>query len=79
LSESDRPAVTRTAWFHCFSGVSGDMTLGALIDAGADPVAIGQILNTLGIDGWTAAACPEPVERAVRLRTRRSQRPADER
>ena len=56
LSESDHPAVTRTAWFHCFSGVSGDMTLGALIDAGADPVAIGRILNTLGIDGWALDA-----------------------
>ncbi|CAB4790814.1 unannotated protein [freshwater metagenome] len=56
LSESDHPAVTRTAWFHCFSGVSGDMTLGALIDAGADPVAIGRILNTLGIDGWSLDA-----------------------
>ena len=49
-------AVTRTAWFHCFSGVSGDMTLGALIDAGADPVAIGTIINTLGIDGWSLDA-----------------------
>lgn len=28
------------------------MTLGALIDAGADPVAIGAIISTLGIDGW---------------------------
>ncbi|MBI5358816.1 DUF111 family protein, partial [Candidatus Amesbacteria bacterium] len=24
----------RTAYFDCFSGISGDMTLGALIDAG---------------------------------------------
>ncbi len=51
-----RTAPHRTAWFHCFSGVSGDMTLGALIDAGADPVAIGEILNTLGIDGWSLDA-----------------------
>ena len=27
--------MTRVAWFNGFSGISGDMALGALIDAGA--------------------------------------------
>lgn len=27
----------RTLYFDCFSGISGDMTIGALIDVGADP------------------------------------------
>jgi len=53
--------MTRTAWFHCFSGVSGDMTLGALLDAGADPVAVGRIISGLGIPGWSLGA--EPVMR----------------
>ena len=26
-----------TLYFDCFSGVSGDMVIGALIDAGGDP------------------------------------------
>ncbi|HET7339540.1 MAG TPA: nickel insertion protein, partial [Candidatus Dormibacteraeota bacterium] len=26
----------RVAYFDCFSGISGDMTLGALLDCGAD-------------------------------------------
>ncbi|MFS0863801.1 nickel insertion protein, partial [Fredinandcohnia sp. 179-A 10B2 NHS] len=27
----------KTLYFDCFSGISGDMVIGALIDAGADP------------------------------------------
>ena len=42
----------RCAWFHCFAGTAGDMTLGALIDAGADPGEVVAALNGLGLDGW---------------------------
>jgi uncharacterized protein (TIGR00299 family) protein len=39
----------RVAHFDCFSGISGDMTLGALIDAGVDADAIRRGLDSLGL------------------------------
>lgn len=39
----------RVAHFDCFSGISGDMTLGALIDAGVDAEAIRQGIASLGL------------------------------
>ena len=51
----------KTAWFHCFAGTAGDMTLGALVDAGADPVAIADIVAALHIDDY--ALTFEPVVR----------------
>ncbi len=39
----------RVAHFDCFSGISGDMTLGALIDVGVDAEAIRKGLNSLGL------------------------------
>lgn len=53
--------MTRTAWFHCFAGTAGDMTMGALVHAGADPVAVLDILGGLGVDGY--ALTFEPVQR----------------
>lgn len=44
--------MTRTAWFNCFAGTAGDMTMGALIDAGADPVAVMDIVSRLDVDGF---------------------------
>jgi uncharacterized protein (TIGR00299 family) protein len=39
----------RTAHFDCFSGISGDMTLAALIDAGVDADAIRHGIDSLGL------------------------------
>lgn len=41
----------RVAYFDCFSGVSGDMTLGALVDAGVDGRAIREAVDSLGLPG----------------------------
>ncbi|MCP1494828.1 uncharacterized protein (DUF111 family) [Peribacillus frigoritolerans] len=40
----------RTLYFDCFSGISGDMVIGALIDAGADPVQMEAELKKLNMD-----------------------------
>jgi pyridinium-3,5-bisthiocarboxylic acid mononucleotide nickel chelatase len=41
--------MVRAVHFDCFSGLSGDMTLGALIDAGVEADAIRQGLDSLGL------------------------------
>ncbi len=46
----------RIAYFDCFSGVSGDMILGALIDAGADLHELESELSKLKISGFTVKA-----------------------
>jgi uncharacterized protein (TIGR00299 family) protein len=38
----------KICYLDCFSGISGDMTVGALIDAGADSSAVTQMLEALG-------------------------------
>ncbi len=46
-------AERRVAWFHCFSGIAGDMALGALIDAGADVDELRTMLGRLPVGGWS--------------------------
>src|SRR3954452_17630496 len=41
----------KTLYFDCFSGISGDMVIGALIDAGGDPDLLAAELKKLKLDG----------------------------
>ncbi|HWW55206.1 MAG TPA: LarC family nickel insertion protein, partial [Acidimicrobiales bacterium] len=49
------------AWFHCFSGIAGDMALGSLLDAGADLAEVRSMLGRLALSGWDLQ-----VEQALR-------------
>ncbi len=46
----------KLAYFDCFSGVSGDMTLGALVDAGCSLEKLRSELGALQVPGWELTA-----------------------
>jgi len=60
--------VIRLAWFHCFSGIAGDMALGALVDAGADGDQVVELVERLPVGGWELEF--EPVLRCGIAATR---------
>ena len=47
-----RTATGTTAWFHCFAGTAGDMTLASLVHAGADPIEVAKIVGQLPVDDY---------------------------
>jgi uncharacterized protein (TIGR00299 family) protein len=49
----------RVVYFDCFSGISGDMALGALIDVGASLDALRAMLQRLDVGGWELHASRE--------------------
>lgn len=42
----------QTLYLECCSGISGDMTVAALLDLGADPAVLEKGIASLGIDGY---------------------------
>jgi hypothetical protein len=46
----------KLAYFDCFSGISGDMTLGALVDAGCSVEHLRVELRGLQVSGWELTA-----------------------
>lgn len=44
--------MTRILWFNPAVGVSGDMMLGTLVDAGADETRVRKALESLDVEGW---------------------------
>ena len=42
----------KVLYLECFSGISGDMTVGALLDLGADPEVLKQSLDLLHVEGY---------------------------
>jgi len=60
--------MTQIAYFDCFSGISGDMVLGAVVDAGAPLGEIEAALRRLPVSGWTISA--EKVKKGALRATR---------
>ena len=46
----------KVAYFDCFSGISGDMTLGALVDSGCPLALLREKLEGLEVPGWELSA-----------------------
>ncbi|HKN72062.1 MAG TPA: nickel insertion protein, partial [Terriglobales bacterium] len=51
----------KIAYFDCFSGISGDMVLGALVNSGVDLAALESQLRKLSLRDWKISA--EKVKR----------------
>lgn len=60
--------MSRVAWFNCSAGVAGDMVLASLVDAGADPLQIAEIMSGLALHDY--ALTFEPAQRAGVASTR---------
>lgn len=55
-SAPEDDTIMRIAYFDCFAGISGDMTLGALVDAGVDLACLREELAKLPVSGYRLEA-----------------------
>ena len=42
----------KTLYLECYSGISGDMTVAALLDLGADRSVLDRVLKSLKVSGF---------------------------
>ena len=42
----------KTLYLECYSGISGDMTVAALLDLGADKAVLDRVLKSLPVSGF---------------------------
>ncbi|MEC8947921.1 MAG: nickel insertion protein, partial [Actinomycetota bacterium] len=58
--------MTRVAWFQPFSGIAGDMALGALVDAGADVDEVRALISLLPVADLPASCWALTAEPCLR-------------
>ena len=57
--------MSRILYFDCFNGASGDMVLGAFLDAGLPLEELRRALGSLAIDGASSTKTVPPLTPAV--------------